>query len=53
MEERVRRLGGHLSVDSDLGRGTRIAAELPVSELARKPEPAPKDGTVAHSHLAG
>jgi signal transduction histidine kinase len=53
MEERVRRLGGHLSVDSYLGRGTRIAAELPVIELSRKNGLELKDGPVAHSHLAG
>jgi signal transduction histidine kinase len=53
MEERVRRLGGHLAVDSQLGRGTLIAAELPVAELTRKSGLEPKDGPVAHSHLAG
>jgi signal transduction histidine kinase len=53
MEERVRRLGGHLSVDSQLGRGTLIAAELPVVELARKNGIEIKDGPVAHSHFAG
>lgn len=49
MEERVRRLGGSLTIDSQPGRGTAIAAELPVAELARK-EPA---NGHAHSHLAG
>jgi signal transduction histidine kinase len=53
MEERVRRLGGHLQVDSQLGRGTVIAAELPVIALARKNGLDAKDGSVAHSHLAG
>jgi hypothetical protein len=33
MEERVRRLGGQFHMDSQLGRGTVIAAELPVVEL--------------------
>ena len=47
MEERVRRLGGHLEIDSHLGRGTRIAAELPIEELARK------NGHDAHSYTAG
>ena len=47
MEERVRRLGGELRIDSQLGRGTLIAAELPVTELARKNENA------SYSHIAG
>jgi signal transduction histidine kinase len=47
MEERVRRLGGHLEIDSRLGRGTRIAAELPIEELAKK------NGHDAHSYIAG
>ena len=47
MEERVRRLGGELKIDSQLGRGTLIAAELPVVELARNNE----NGT--YSHIAG
>jgi len=47
MEERVRRLGGRLEIDSRLGRGTRIAAELPIEELARK------NGHHAHSYIAG
>ena len=47
MEERVRRLGGRLEIDSRLGRGTRIAAELPIEELARK------NGQDAHSYTAG
>jgi signal transduction histidine kinase len=34
MEERVRRLGGQLRLDSQPGRGTRISAELPLLELA-------------------
>ncbi len=34
MEERVRRLGGQLRLDSQLGRGTRVSAELPLVELA-------------------
>jgi signal transduction histidine kinase len=33
MEERVRRLGGDLRLESQLGRGTLIAAELPLSEM--------------------
>jgi len=33
MEERVRRLGGSLRLDSQPGRGTTIAVELPLSEL--------------------
>src|SRR5689334_19184561 len=53
MEERVRRLGGSLQVDSQLGRGTLIAAGLTVTEMARKDGLDAKDGSVAHSHLAG
>jgi signal transduction histidine kinase len=34
MEERVRRLGGRLRLDSQPGRGTRVSAELPWLELA-------------------
>jgi len=49
MEERVRRLGGRIAVDSQPGRGTAILAELPVTDLARKEA---VDG-IAHSHLAG
>lgn len=47
MEERVRRLGGVLRIDSQLGRGTLISAELPVVVLDRK------DVSDAHSHIAG
>ncbi len=49
MDERVRRLGGRFAIDSQPGRGTAIAAELPVADLARKE---PVNGH-AHSHLAG
>ena len=34
MEERVRRLGGELYIDSEMGRGTTISAELPLPEMA-------------------
>jgi signal transduction histidine kinase len=47
MEERVRRLGGRMRIDSQPGRGTRIEAELPLVEIARK------NGHDAHSHTAG
>ena len=47
MEERVRRLGGQLRIDSHPGRGTLVAAELPLVELARK------NGHDPHSHSAG
>jgi len=47
MEERVRRLGGRIEIDSKLGLGTRIKAELPLAELARR------NGHDAHSHIAG
>lgn len=46
MEERVRRLGGRLAIDSRPGRGTSILAELPVDEAA-------DDEQNAHSHTAG
>jgi signal transduction histidine kinase len=32
MEERVRRLGGELHIDSEMGRGTTISAQLPLPE---------------------
>ena len=47
MEERVRRLGGRLEIDSRLGLGTRITAELPIELLASK------NGHDAHSYIAG
>ncbi len=47
MEERVRRLGGKLEIDSRPGFGTRIAAELPLAETALK------NGHNAHSHTVG
>ena len=47
MEERVRRLGGELKIDSHLGRGTLIAAELPVTDLAHKNQ------NGFYSHIAG
>jgi len=46
MEERVRRLGGDLRIDSEMGRGTTISAELPLPEMAQKTY-------AAHSHTAG
>jgi signal transduction histidine kinase len=47
MEERVRRLGGLVRIDSQPGRGTLVAAELPVAEMAAK------NGNNAHSHSLG
>jgi signal transduction histidine kinase len=47
MEERVRRLGGCLHIDSQLGRGTLVSAELPLAELAQE------NGRATHSHIAG
>jgi signal transduction histidine kinase len=49
MEERVRRLGGRFAIESQPGRGTSIAAELPVAQNEGKDG---VDGNV-HSHLAG
>jgi signal transduction histidine kinase len=37
MEERVKRLGGTLTVDSAPGRGAAIKAELPLPASAGKP----------------
>jgi signal transduction histidine kinase len=61
MEERVRRLGGQFRLDSQLGRGTVIAAELPLAELngtgahpGSSPGPAAThDGRVANSGWEG
>jgi len=39
MEERVRRLGGDLRLESQLGRGTLISAELPLIELKQAVNP--------------
>jgi signal transduction histidine kinase len=47
MEERVRRLGGELRIESEIGRGTTISAELPLPEFAGMEKHA------AHSHIAG
>ena len=47
MEERVRRLGGRLRIDSQLGQGTVVSAELPVAEIA------PENGRDAHTHFVG
>ncbi len=45
MEERVRRLGGQFHLDSQLGRGTAITAELPIVEINHR-------NGHAHSHIA-
>jgi signal transduction histidine kinase len=45
MEERVRRLGGRLAIESNPGRGTAIVAELPVADAA-------DNETNAHTHTA-
>jgi signal transduction histidine kinase len=47
MEERVRRLGGELHIDSRAGRGTTISAEIPLPEMLDVKIHA------AHSHTAG
>ncbi|HUI80046.1 MAG TPA: ATP-binding protein [Bryobacteraceae bacterium] len=46
MEERVRRLGGRLRLESEPGRGTRVAAELPLTNLAA-------NNHHVHSHTTG
>lgn len=38
MEERVRRLGGELGIDSEPGRGTRIRARIPVAAMQSENE---------------
>lgn len=57
MEERVRRLGGELRIDSEMGRGTTVSAELPLparieplesQEISRDTEI-----HAVHSHIAG
>jgi signal transduction histidine kinase len=51
MEERVRRLGGELRLESHPGRGALIAAELPLSDF-----PPASEGTnhdAPHPHLVG
>ena len=47
MEERIRRLGGRLNINSGPGRGTLVHAALPVTELYAR------NGHEANSHLAG
>ena len=47
MEERVRRLGGRFQIDSQLGRGTTISAELPLPEMAET------ETHAANSYIAG
>jgi signal transduction histidine kinase len=47
MEERVRRLGGRLKISSQPGRGTVVAAALPVAEFEQR------NGHEANSYIAG
>lgn len=53
MEERVRRLGGQIHIDSQLGRGTLISAELPLAEMDNA-HLTPQPGTLnaLHTHTA-
>ncbi len=60
MEERVRRLGGDLRLESQLGRGTLISAELPLSDMPANGDLAPNsngayalNGDAPHPHLVG
>ena len=57
MEERVRRLGGELRIDSGMGRGTTISATLPLpAQLQPAKLEAEEPDTkahAAHSHIAG
>jgi signal transduction histidine kinase len=57
MEERVRRLGGDLRLESQLGRGTLISAELPLVELDRPDghpvTPNGRNGNGSHPHPVG
>ena len=52
MEERVRRLGGDLHLESQPGRGTLIFAELPLSEFSLS-GPNGANGDAPHPHLVG
>ncbi len=52
MEERVRRLGGDLHLESQPGRGTLISAELPLSEFTM-PALNGANGDAPHPHLVG
>jgi signal transduction histidine kinase len=52
MEERVRRLGGELRIESQMGRGTTISAELPLPEIPAVDALTPEIND-AHSHIAG
>ena len=47
MEERVRRLGGRLKINSEPGRGTLVHAALPVAELESK------NGHESNSYFVG
>jgi signal transduction histidine kinase len=51
MEERVRRLGGDLRLESQLGRGTLISAELPLVEF--RSEVNGRNGNGSHPHPVG
>jgi signal transduction histidine kinase len=51
MEERVRRLGGQFRLDSHLGRGTTIAAELPLAQMSGKNGNG--NGNGSHPHPVG
>jgi signal transduction histidine kinase len=51
MEERVRRLGGKLRIDSQPGRGATIAAELPIAHVSQTA--VPEEHAQAHTHPAG
>ena len=52
MDERARRLGGKLWIDSQPGRGTTISAELPLPEMVNQNETA-GEAHVANSHITG
>lgn len=56
MEERVRRLGGELRIDSEIGRGTTVSARLPLPariEPKKEPKKTQAETDVFHSHIAG
>ncbi len=52
MEERVRRLGGELRIDSDIGRGTTVSARLPLPARI-EPKKTVAETNAFHSHIAG
>ncbi|MDE3194886.1 MAG: sensor histidine kinase, partial [Acidobacteriota bacterium] len=53
MEERVRRLGGKLRIESQPGRGATISAELPIARVEPDSVGTREEHAEAHTHPAG